>query len=358
MTKPGIEVVICSHNGSSRLPAALEALAAQTLASQAWGVLVVDNASTDDTASAARRAWSRSDVTLQVLSEPRPGLMFARERAFSGTDRSLICFCDDDNLLAPDYLQRAFDLMERLPRVGILGGKGEPVSELPLPDWFAGASRGFAVGPQSDVDGEIPAAMNSLYGAGMILRRTAWDRLAASGFEWRLLGRSGSRLSAGEDQELCLMLSAMGWQLYYSHLLSFQHLIPQRRLDEAYCRALYRGFGEASTVLSAYRDFLLGRASPTAWRGCAALRLVESWLARASDRFQSDRRGPLNAGTLWRELRREKAAGHAAGCRTSYKGLRLFALYRDIAAWLAVAREGSVFADQPLAEVGDRGAIG
>lgn len=338
MTEAGIEVAICSHNGSARLPAVLRALAVQTLPGNAWSVLLVDNASTDDTADAARRAWTRPDVTLRIIAEPRPGLNFARERAWANASLPLVCFCDDDNVLAPEYLEQAIRLMEELPLAGALGGIGQAVSESPLPEWFAAAARSYAVGPQAGADGQVTASGGCLYGAAIIVRRSAWNQLTSTGFKPRLLGREGTRLNAGDDNELCLALLSTGWRLYFSHRLVFQHVIPASRLSETYCRALYRGFGEATIVLNAYRDFVLGRATPSAWRRWASLRLAQSWLARASDLVRPTNSAALTAASHEAVSEHERNVGFAAGHRKNFGGRRLFALYGGIAAWLAAVR--------------------
>src|SRR5690348_8092021 len=72
----GISVVICTYNGAERLPQTLAHLAAQEdTGTIAWEVLVVDNASTDDTAEVARRCWpADAPAPLRVVGEPRMGL--------------------------------------------------------------------------------------------------------------------------------------------------------------------------------------------------------------------------------------------------------------------------------------------
>jgi glycosyltransferase involved in cell wall biosynthesis len=332
---PGIEVAICTHNGSGRLSAALQALAAQTMPPHGWCVLVVDNASTDDTAACARRSWTRLDVALRVVHEPRLGVKVARQRALAEAARELVCFCDDDNLLAPDYLEKAAKILAGLPRAGALGGRGEPACESALPEWFRAAAPGYAVGPQADAQGRISYARGYVYGAGMVVRLAAWDRISRSGFEPRLLSREGRGLNAGEDNEICLMLLLMGWQIHYSPELVFRHRIAPEKLEEGYCRALYRGFGEATAVLNANRDFLLERASARRWRVCASMRLAQSWIARSLDWALPDRQPSVSEDGL----RREIAAGFAAGCRKYFRGARILALYGEIAAWLAQEAE-------------------
>lgn len=332
--RSGIEVALCTHNGAARLPQTLAALAAQHLAPGTWSVLVIDNASTDGTSQAAVRAWTRPDVRLRVVYEPRPGVKIARERALAETDREFLCFCDDDNLFAPDYLAQALALITALPKAGALGGKGEPASDVPLPAWFADAAPGYAVGPQADAEGEVSDSRGYLYGAGMVVRCAAWEQLSRTRFETRLMSRKGTGLSSGEDNEICLLLSLLGWQIHYSPKLVFRHVIAPRRLEENYCRALYRGFGEAAVVLNVYRDFLLGHATPTAWRARALGRRAQGWLARLKQPLRPVHGGPLTTASLDREF----AAGLAASFRSHYAGDGLMRLYAEIANWLATTK--------------------
>jgi glycosyltransferase involved in cell wall biosynthesis len=329
-SKPGIEVIICTYNGATRLPALFSALAAQTLSATRWSVLLVDNASTDSTATDARKLWTRSDVTLRVVREPKPGQMHARERGRRETQRDFVCFCDDDNLLAPNYLETALALIEPRPAVGVLGGCGEAVSDAPLPHWFSFAAPGYAVGPQTSVEGEVPAARGYVYGAGMIVRRSAWEQLFHSGFHSRLAGRVGSQLKSGDDNELCLALSLAGWKIHYSPRLIFQHCIPSRRIAPAYCRTLHQSFGDALPVLTAYRDFLLKRATPTSWKRCATLRAIQNSLLSLRHRGAPDPEADITAATLDAEIR----AGRVAVYRQGFKYAATHALYRDIASWL------------------------
>ena len=344
MMRTGIEVMICSYNGAERIQAVFEALAAQTLPACDWSVVLVDNASTDGTAARALGAWPRTDVPFRVVHEPTQGVRMARMRALTEASREFVCFCDDDNLLAPDYLERAVQLMGQMPLVGALGGKGVASTERPVPEWFGAAALGYAVGHQAEVEGEVAPSRGYLYTAGMVLRSSAWDQLSRTGYKLRLMGRQGGRLTSGEDNEMCLLLSLMGWKLHYSPRLVFQHRIGPRRLEEEYCRALHRGFGEAMTLLNPYRDFVLGRATPQSWRRCAAFRLAQSWLVRLSVLVgRRPERAALNARTI----RREMAVGFSEACRVNYRGRGLFELYADLARWLQAAKVSAPASPSP-----------
>jgi len=316
------------------MPSVLAALAAQTLRGEDWSVLVVDNGSTDGTAEQVGALWSRADVALRVVHEPRPGIALARQRALTECHREFLCFCDDDNLLAADYLEQASVLLGRLGQAGALGGQGFPEANGPFPGWFAAAAGGYAVGPQANAEGPVSDSRGYLYGAGMIIRVGAWRPIAAAGFELKLKSRSGTGMNSGEDNEICLLLRLAGWELHYSPRLVFRHMISARKLEEAYCRSLYRGFGEAVPILNVYRDFLMGRASVALWRPWAMLRVLQGWLARGRDWLIP--RSPAAVSAL--DLEREIAHGFAAGCRLVGQRGGILPLYGEIAGRLAGLR--------------------
>ncbi len=332
MNAPGIDVVICTFNGASRLPALFDALAAQTLDSARWRVVLVDNASTDETAEAARRLWPRRDVELVVLSEPKPGQMYAREKARQHLVHPFVCFCDDDNFLSPNYLMVAVEFMENDSAIGALGGRGEAISDVVMPAWLSHAAPGYAVGPQGETEGHVPFSRAFVYGAGMVLRREAWDDLHASGFRSRLAGRVGAGIKSGDDNELCLALALAGWEVHYSPRLTFRHAIPARRLTEEYCRTLYRSFGDALPVLGAYRDFLSGRAKPDDWQRCARMRHWQARLLRLLPTGHGDE--ALTPSALDREIK----AGHRAALR-DWKRSDFFTLYEQLAQWIGTVKK-------------------
>src|SRR5437773_6033620 len=115
----GVCVVICCHNGGKRLARTLAHLADQVVPPEiAWEVIVVDNASTDGTADVAAACWSNC-VPLRIISEPRLGLTYARERGFREAKYEFISFVDDDNWVSPEWVRTVFRLMCDHPDVGI-----------------------------------------------------------------------------------------------------------------------------------------------------------------------------------------------------------------------------------------------
>lgn len=245
-----VSIVICCHNSAKRLPSTLAHLAAQKDCDGIpWEVIVVDNASKDDTAKVALSCWPKSaPAPLKVVHEPRLGLAFARERGFSESRYEVVSFIDDDNWVYPDWVKVVSEVMEKHPEVGACGGFSEAVCEVQPPWWFERFKGSYAIGAQGpDMGGDITWTRGFLWGAGLTIRKAAWQELVRRGFRPFLTGRKGRALTAGEDSEICFALRLAGWRLWYEPGLRLAHFLPAHRLQWRYLRRLHRGFG-ASTV--------------------------------------------------------------------------------------------------------------
>jgi glycosyltransferase involved in cell wall biosynthesis len=312
--RPDVSLVICTRDGATRLPAALAHLAAQrTSAGLAWEVLVVDNASTDDTAAVARAAWpAGAPAPLRIVAEPRPGLGHARVRGFEETAGDVVGFVDDDNWLAPDWVEVAAAVMRAHPQAGACGSAGEPFFDgRTPPPWFAENAVAYAVGEPGEA-GDV-TGRGALWGAGLAVRRAAWLGLRAAGFEPMLVGRRGDRPTAGEDTELCVALIAAGWRLWFDPRLRFRHAIEPARLQWAYARRVHYGFGVSSVLMDYYHAALERRPGLRprlqrlwAWRMLAATAWWAWYRARGGGEGSRD--------VLQAELRRGRLRGLLDEC--------------------------------------------
>ncbi|MBW4668536.1 MAG: glycosyltransferase family 2 protein [Cyanomargarita calcarea GSE-NOS-MK-12-04C] len=250
----GVSIVICCYNSAQRLPQTLAHLAAQEVTSELlWEVLVIDNACTDNTKEVATSSWPKeSSVPLRVIDEPQPGLSHARHRGFIEAKYELISFVDDDNWVCPEWVQTVAEIMSEHPEVGACGGCSKAVSEVALPWWFSKYQDTYAVGEQTKEVGDVTQTRGFLWGAGLTIRKQAWEQLQNRGFKSILTGRKGAVLSAGEDHEFCLALRLAGWHIWYDPRLQFCHFIPASRLQWNYLRRLKRGFGAGSVGLDPY----------------------------------------------------------------------------------------------------------
>ena len=181
----GVSVVVCCYNSSQRLPKTLAHLACQQVSGEIpWEVLVVDNASTDDTAEVALRAWTElaQPAPLRVVRESEPGLSYARRRGFTEAACEYVSFVDDDNWVAPQWLKVVFEVMSEHATIGACGGISKAACEVKAPAWFEAFKSSYAIGAQGQEAGVVPEERGFLWGAGLTVRRSVWQELVSSGF--------------------------------------------------------------------------------------------------------------------------------------------------------------------------------
>ena len=248
---PGISVILCTHNGETRLGTTLAHLKAQRFGGTSWEVLLVDNASTDSTTKLAQSCWGEGPVPLRVTHEANLGLQRARERGLKEAKYDFIGFVDDDNWVAPDWVQTAYETLESDSSLGALGSICEPVFEDSEPIWFRKFHSSYAVLTELDLL-QFDRSPEYLYGAGLCLRKKAWTQLLRGGFRSLITDRVGSRLSGGGDNELTQAIRLAGWKIRVEARLRLQHFMPGSRLRWEYLRRLQRGYAQSQALLDAY----------------------------------------------------------------------------------------------------------
>ncbi len=132
VSKPEISVLLCTHNPRPEfVSAAMDGLRAQTLSLERWELIVVDNGSTGALDLSRLAAWQPRSC---IVREDQIGLTHARLRAFAEASGDLFVLVDDDNVLKPDFLDRAIALAREWPFLGAFGGQSHPRWEQSPPD--------------------------------------------------------------------------------------------------------------------------------------------------------------------------------------------------------------------------------
>lgn len=247
-----ISVVVCTYNGSSRISACLSSLIGQ-VSPPTFEILVVDNASDDGTEDQVVNQLGSSFFSGQwkVIREQKVGLVHARLAGLKEAKFGWVMFCDDDNVLAPDFLQKAQETIGSDSRLGVLGSLGIPEFMGPKPDWFDRYASSFAVGPQL-VGEEKGNQLVFVYGAGSIYRKMPILELFKNGFQPVISDRKGNELISGGDVEWCWLMQLLDYKIAYSSKLQFTHQLPASRLTWEYYIRLKRGISASAGLLSAY----------------------------------------------------------------------------------------------------------
>jgi glycosyltransferase involved in cell wall biosynthesis len=252
----GVSVVVCCYNSASRLPETLKHLALQHIDNSIkWEVIIVDNACKDSSVEVAKHEWLKypdCEASFKIVSQPKPGLSYARETGISESKYDLLLFCDDDNWLAPDFIRRGFEIFSKNDKIGILGTFGIPSFEVTPPIWFLQLNINQATGKQSEKSGNITEKEGVVYGAGMFMHKSVFTEMSKTGFKSLLTDRKGDSLSSGGDGEYCYFARLLGFEIHYTDELKFHHFIPKERIAWKYNIRIYNSYGYSYAFLIIY----------------------------------------------------------------------------------------------------------
>jgi glycosyltransferase involved in cell wall biosynthesis len=252
----GVSVIICCYNSASRLPQTLKHLALQKVTAHIpWEVIIVNNASKDDTVKVALSQWDElqtSNSNFKIVDQPIAGLSYARAKGAETAAYEYLVFCDDDNWLFENYVETAYNLLESWPNCGIAGGHGSAKLEGDAPEWFEKYHGYYATGQQSSQDGIIEGVSPYVYGAGSVVRKSVLDQLNQINFKPLATDRLNDKLSSGGDVEICYAFKLLNYDICYSSELRFFHFIPQNRLANNYLLSLAYQFGYCNILHRPY----------------------------------------------------------------------------------------------------------
>lgn len=212
----------------------------QTLSKEQWELLLIDNASRDTLA----RKWDLSwHPHAHHFRENELGLTFARLRGIRESTGKLLVFVDDDNLLAPDYIEIASGIADECQFIGAFGGQIVGDFEEPVPAWLRKYLHFLVIRPvERDTWSNLIDGNRTLpVGAGLCVRRSVADIYAQSVVTDPLrqsLDRRGCRLVSGGDIDLALTACDLGFGTGMFAALNLSHLIPANRMTEQYLVSL------------------------------------------------------------------------------------------------------------------------
>lgn len=110
-----VTAIVCAHNEAATVSACLHSLLAQTRPPDE--IIVVDNASTDDTGVVARRVPG-----VRVVDEPRKGLVIARQTAWVASTGDVLAYLDADCRAPLGWVEGLVRRFDRYPAlVGVTG---------------------------------------------------------------------------------------------------------------------------------------------------------------------------------------------------------------------------------------------
>jgi glycosyltransferase involved in cell wall biosynthesis len=227
-----ISLVICTRNRAGQLGSCLEKVADLTFDGD-WEFIVVDNGSSDATATVIAEFAARAPMTVKYVHQPLKGLSNARNAGIAQAKGAIIAFTDDDCYVAPDFLTTTVAAF-REAEIGFVSGRILLHDPTDYP-----ATISLSTEPRDLPRGSyvVPGVLK---GANMAFRR---EVLAAiSGFD-PLFG-SGAAFPA-EDCDAAARASLAGWNGRYVPSIVVAHHHGRK----------------ADSIPALHRDYDIGRGA-------------------------------------------------------------------------------------------------
>ena len=237
-----LSLIIATYNRSASLIRALESVVEQNAPTKEWECIVVNNNSSDDTQESFDKfAAAHAECNLRMVSEPRQGLSFARNRGIRESQGEYIAIIDDDERISPDFIAAYISLFDSTPDAVAAGGP--IVAEYPSgrPRWMSHFTERPVANTMYFGDkvrlfpgGRIPG------GGNMAMRRESVRRYGV--FDTSL-GYVGESLVGGEESDLFERLRIADAKYYYVPKAVMYHIIPPEKLTQEYLSRLSYNVG-------------------------------------------------------------------------------------------------------------------
>lgn len=227
-----VSVVVCTFNRAIFLRKCLASLLNQENAPP-FEIIVVDNNSTDETATVVETIRRETIIPFQYIFLEEMGLSRARNAGIHAAQGALVAFIDDDAVADARWVQEIEKGFQLFPQAVAQGGAVAGDYEIPRPAWLPDELLlAISVGDMGDEPRWMNAREAAL-GCNMAFRR---ETFCEHGEFLTTLGRTGLSLLAAEEVEFCLRLYKQGMSILYNPRMRIKHWVPKERLTKTYIR--------------------------------------------------------------------------------------------------------------------------
>lgn len=253
-----ISAVVCTHNRKEHFGNAVRSLINQNINESKYEVIIIDNASTDNTWETLEREFGDMP-NVRCLFEPVLGLSRARNRGWSNASGQYIAFLDDDALPCKDWLKNLCTALDD-PEVGAAGGPIFPLYETDVPKWFNESllplysCRDWGKYICDLIPGQF------FYGTNMAIKRSILEQVG--GFRSDL-GRRGSVLLSDEELAVFKEIEERGYKKRYMPECIVYHVIGEERLNMKWLMRRFYWLGRGGGIRDS--DFE-GNMNPSAMK--------------------------------------------------------------------------------------------
>ncbi len=247
-----ISAVICTYNRAALLRNTLQSLLNQSLNKGEYEIIVIDNASTDNTKSVVDEFSSKfKDYNIKYIPEEKQGLSNSRNTGYKHSIGNYVAYIDDDAKADKYWLENISRVIKTVAP-DIFGGPIYPFYEKEKRKWFLDKY-------EIRTNGDEPRFLNEneyMSGSNIIFKKELLELFG--GFDTRL-GMSGNRLNYGEEYKLIneARKKLENAKIYYDPSIVVYHLVSPKKMSMKYfISSSFRGGAIAPLVWERRVDML------------------------------------------------------------------------------------------------------
>lgn len=224
-----ISAIVCTYDRSKLLRRTLETLMNQSLDRNVYEVIVVDNASTDNTKETVMEFIGKySDWNLRYVYELEQGSSNARNAGYKNAKAKYVACIDDDAKADKHWLRNIVKTIEET-EPDILGGPIYPFYLTEKPKWFLDR---YEIRSNGDT-ARFLESNEYISASNIIFKKQLLNLLG--GFDSNL-GPKGTKKSYGEETKLIIKARERFKEvkIYYSPEVIVYHLVPAEKMRMKY----------------------------------------------------------------------------------------------------------------------------
>ena len=251
-----ISVLLASYNGADLLQRTLDGYAALGNPGFDWQIIVVDNASTDNTQDVLSAYQDKLPLT--SLFEANAGKNRALNKGIPHLTSDIVILTDNDSIPHEGFLNKWVDAFEKQPDIDVFGASIAPLFDVDMPKWMLEHKPRFIelyALRENIPDGPIGA--DYIFGPNMAVRKSVFERgvLFDEG-----VGPNGAvkNYAMGSETAFCRDAEAKNMKLAFASQPCVSHIVrPDQTTQEFRDKRAYRlGLGTAR------KHSLEGKISP------------------------------------------------------------------------------------------------
>lgn len=226
-----LSVIIPTYNRSNSLDRTLETLVSQTIGTDNYEILVVDNNSTDNTAEVIKTWEKNTNGLVHYLQETRPGAHYARNGAVKYAKGDILYFTDDDILANEDMLEniiKPFAIKDK--NIATVTGQVLPYWEVEPPRWVLRYMNNAYLSLNTLPDDLIVDSKDvGIFSNHQAVLKKVF--LEVGGYNPDIV--NGEWLGDNETG-MNIKIEQKGYQFAYIKSAIIYHMIPARRMTQSY----------------------------------------------------------------------------------------------------------------------------